>query len=360
LGLAGLGHPLLYLTPLGVRDVGLKDLFVGLRRVWRAGRFAKGRRPGLHSSSLLVLPWRGLPPVAWISRAIVRWQLARALRSVSHERPVYWLRLPTPELVDQIQALGARGVVYDCIDNYSAYPQYGEAERARLAQYEHRLAARADLVVTLTTSVAARFPEVAKQTHVVPLGVDLEVFGRPSGPIPADLDPLPRPRLGLISSLDERVDFDLLCQLATAEPAWSIVMIGPVRAGVDPGPITRMPNVHFLGPRPYETMPHYLAGMEACLIPYRRTEWTDGIFPTKLFEYLMMGCPVVATDLPGLAPYGDVIELTSDADDFIAACRRAVADCDPTAAARRRALATQHSLEARCRALHALVCSLGS
>jgi UDP-galactopyranose mutase len=291
---------------------------------------------------------------------VVRWQLARALRSVSRDRPIFWLRLPTPELVDQIGALGARGVVYDCIDNYSAYPQYGAIERARLVQYEHRLAARADLVVTLTTSVAARFPEAAGRTHVVPLGVDLEVFGRRPGPVPADLDRLPRPRLGLVSSLDERVDFDLLAQLAAAEPAWSIVLIGPVREGVDPGPIVRLPNVHFLGQKPFETMPDYVAGMDVSLIPYRLTEWTAGIFPTKLFEYLAIGCPVVATNLPGLATYADVIELASDADEFIAACRRAATDCEPGAAARRRAVATQHSLEARCRALDDLIHSLAS
>ena len=355
--LAARGHLVLYLTPLGVRDVGPRDLLTGLRRLRRSGRLAPGVA-GVHSASLLVLPWRALRPVAWLNRLLVRWQLAWALRSLAVERPIFWLRLPTPELVDQTDALGARGVVYDCIDNYAAYPQYDEVERERLAHYERRLVARADLLVTLTASVAARFPEAAERTHVVPLGVDLDLFGRPPGLVPADLERLPRPRLGLVGGLDGRVDFDLLHRLAVAEPTWSLVLIGPLAGGIDPGPMARLPNVHFLGPRDYEMVPDYLTGLDVCLIPYRRTAWTVGVFPAKLHEYLATGQPVVAVDLPGLAPYAGAIELASDADGFIAACRRAVDERDPAPAARRRAIAASHSLEARCCILDDLIRSL--
>lgn len=351
------GHPLLYLAPLGTRGTGLGDILAGLRRLRRSRRAAR-TAPGLRSATLLVLPWRGLPAVAWLNRFLVRCRLARALRSAAGERAVLWLRLPTPELVEQLERLRPRAVVYECIDDYSAYPQYGEPERRRLARFERQLVDRADLVVTLTSTVAARFPEAKERIRIVPLGVDLERFGPPPGPLPADLALLPGPRLGLVGHLDGRVDFELLRRLALAEPSWSLVLIGPAATGLDVAALAGLPNVHLLGPRAYELVPNYLAGLDVCLIPYRNNAWTAGCFPTKLHEYLASGRPIVATDLPGLAAYDRVVDLAPDVTAFITACRRAVAERDPAPAAQRRALAATQSLEARCRIIDELLRAL--
>lgn len=353
------GHPLLYLPPLGVRDAGWGDLLLGLRRMRRAGRTANVA-PGLRVARLLVLPWRGRRPVAWLNQRLVRWRLAQALGTLTVERPVLWLRLPTPELVDQLPQLGARAVVYDCMDDYSAYPHYRAPERRRLQEVEQRLVAQADLVVTLTEAIAGRFPTATDRVRIVPLGVDLERFGHSMGAEPVDLAQLPRPRLGMVGGLDGRIDLDLLYRLATAEPHWSIVLIGPRLGGLNVGPLADLSNVHLLGPRPYENVPEYLAGLDVCLIPYRRGSWADGCFPTKLHEYLAVGRPVVATDLPALASYADVIELAYCPEAFIAACRRAVDEREPSRVSRRQARAAAHSQAARWREIDDLLVSLAS
>jgi glycosyltransferase involved in cell wall biosynthesis len=309
-------------------------------------------------AAVFVLPGRRRAPLAWLNRRIVRWRLGRLMRDLFVEPPVLWLRLPSPEIVDQIGSLSLRNVVYECIDDYSAYPHYRAADRRLLERYERRLATQADLVVTLTQTVAERFPLAARRTHVVPLGADLAHFDTLWAGPPRDLTLLPRPRLGLVGGLDERVDFELLRRLALSDPNWSVVLIGPTldRAGVDR--VSNLPNVHLLGVRPYERVPDYLAGMDVGLIPYRRGQWTDGCFPAKLLEYLASGRPVVATDLPGLAAYATVAQLAPDAPSFVAACQRAAAERDPDAQARRRAVASASSLDARCQLIEDLLCSL--
>lgn len=357
LRLVGRGHPLLYLAPLGVRNPRPRDVLSGLGRLWRAGRLPR-TGPGLRSSRLLVLPWRERPMVAALNRRLVRLQLRRAGRGLGRERPVLWLRLPTPELIDQLDRLGVRGIVYDCMDDYSAYPHYRPAEVVRLAHYERRLVARADLIVTLTETVAARFPEAAARVRVLPLGVDLEHFGPPFGPLPPDLARLPSPRLGMVGGLDGRTDPRLLRRLALAEPDWSVVLIGPPAEGFESAALADLPNVYLLGARPYAEVPRYLAGLDVCLIPYRRSPWADAVFPTKLHEYLAVGRPVVATDLPALADYAAVVALASGPDEFVAACRRAARERDPAAEDGRRQIAAAHSLEARCRTIDELLGAL--
>ena len=58
-----------------------------------------------------------------------------------------------------------------------------------------------------------------------------------------------------------------------------------------------MPNVTLLGAKPHATLPSVHQEFDVGLVPYRLSEYTTNVYPTKLNEYLAMGIPVVATDL---------------------------------------------------------------
>jgi glycosyltransferase involved in cell wall biosynthesis len=356
--LAQRGHRVLYLAPLGIREPSPRAWARGLIRLWRASRRPSAGLAQVRTAVLFVLPWRRSAWARSINRRLVRVQLGRAWRSLGIERPVLWLRLPTPELVAQLEALPVRAVVYECIDDYRSYPHYREDEVSELEREERRLVERADLIITVAENVARRFPQAAERIRVIRLGADLAAFRAPLGAAPADVAGLPRPRLGLVGGLDQRVDFELVRRLAQAEPTWSIVLIGPALDPAGLACLVEMPNVHVLGRRSAGVLPGYLASLDACLIPYRRSAWTDGTAPAKAVEYLASGRPVVATDVPGLATYADVIDLASAPDAFVAACRRAVVERGVAAAERRRAVAARDSLTARCEAIDALLAAL--
>lgn len=55
-------------------------------------------------------------------------------------------------------------------------------------------------------------------------------------------------------------------------------------------------SVQFLGWQPQETIPSYIAGADIGLIPYIKTEQWDHTIPHKLFHYMHLGLPVVASN----------------------------------------------------------------
>ncbi len=147
----------------------------------------------------------------------------------------------------------------------------------------------------------------------------------------------------------KKLDVSLLAELARARPAWSFALVGPVGAG-DPGTdvsaLRREPNIHLLGPRPYERLPAVLRAADAGLIPYARNALTESVFPMKVYEYLAAGLPVVATPLPALAEVGEVAT-APDAEGLARALERALAADSPERRAARSRAAAAHSWERR-------------
>ena len=156
-------------------------------------------------------------------------------------------------------------------------------------------------------------------------------FGLARQPIPepADQHGIPRPRIGFFGVLDERLDRELLADIAQRSPGWQFVIIGPV-AKIDPSDLPSCPNIHYLGPKSYKDLPNYIAGWDVAMLPFARNEATRFISPTKTPEYLAAGRPVVSTSIADVVvPYGrDGLARIADTPDlFIEAIRAAL--CEP-------------------------------
>src|SRR5690606_16220493 len=96
------------------------------------------------------------------------------------------------------------------------------------------------------------------------------------------------------------LDIVLIDELAALRPDWHLVLVGPV-VKIDSDSLPRRPNIHYLGAKTYDELPHYLAGWDVALMPFALNEATRFISPTKTPEYLAGGRAVVST------PISDVV-----------------------------------------------------
>ncbi|MFQ3409822.1 glycosyltransferase, partial [Escherichia coli] len=71
--------------------------------------------------------------------------------------------------------------------------------------------------------------------------------------------------------------------------------------------VRNLPNVHFTGRRPYQSLPGYCKKFDIAVLPFVVNELTLAANPLKLREYLAAGLPVVATPLPEVQKLGDLI-----------------------------------------------------
>jgi glycosyltransferase involved in cell wall biosynthesis len=164
----------------------------------------------------------------------------------------------------------------------------------------------------------------------VPNGADAAHFEAGSKePPPPDLAAIPRPRIGYVGSVNRKIDFALIANIALREPGWHFVFIGP-EGNLDDVTRTGMKrcraltNVHFLAPRPVRELPRCMGSLDVGLLCYRRDTWMEFGFPLKLFEYLAVGLPVVSTPLPSVIDHREFLELAEDESSWHDAIARAL------------------------------------
>ena len=62
-------------------------------------------------------------------------------------------------------------------------------------------------------------------------------------------------------------------------------------------------SVRYLGPKPLEQIVEAIEGCSVGIIPNLRSIFTELNTPTRIFEYLALGKPVIAPDAPGITDY---------------------------------------------------------
>src|SRR6202011_5816457 len=148
-------------------------------------------------------------------------------------------------------------------------------------------------------------------------------------------------------------DLDLVASVARTMPEATFAFVGP--AQMDVSATAGIPNVHWLGKRAHDDVPRYIKGFDVGIVPYLLTDYTANVYPTKLNEYLAMGIPVVATDLPEIRRFNDehggVIAVAGDADAFAGELRRALHDSAPSEIERRVTVAHSNSWQRRIAAM---------
>jgi UDP-galactopyranose mutase len=198
----------------------------------------------------------------------------------------------------------------------------------RLRENEQKLFQMADLVFTGGVSLFEAKRHQHSRIYAFPSSVDVHHFAqaRSSTGTPSDQAGIPKPRLGYAGVIDERMDLELIGQVAARRPLWQFVMIGPV-VKIDPATLPRRDNIHWLGMKDYQSLPAYFAGWDVGLLPFALNDSTRFISPTKTPEYLAAGLPVVSTPIRDVVrPYGELglARIVTDCDEFVIAAEQAM------------------------------------
>lgn len=314
--------------------------------LWMKGVRSAAKNIYLYSPPV-ILPFGNIFP--WINRLNQRWTsffVKRIQRRLGFNKPIVWTYLPGS--LELAKGLDSSFLVYDCVDEHSEFT--GLISKEAVLKMEKELLSFSDIVFTSAPGLYQSKKEYARNIHLVPNAADIRLFGQAELEetiIPDDVSGLSHPLLGFVGVIHHWIDLDLIAYLAVQRPEWTIVLIGPVGAGVNIDSYKVIPNVIFLGHRDKEELPGYLKAFDVCLNTFINNELTQSVNPLKLYEYLAAGRPVVSVDMPGVAEFAGVIEIAGDYDSFLAAVERVLESESPDKKQQRLMVAQEHSWENR-------------
>ena len=218
--------------------------------------------------------------------------------------------------------------IYHIKDEYS----YSDVERP-ITERERNLIRAVDHVFVISPGLLDRKGSINPQTSRIPVGVNYAAYAKPL-PEPPDLARIPRPRIGYSGRIKRQLNWDLLERLARLHPEWSFAFVGPKHDHPELlSKILRLedlPNIHFLGPKPWWEIPAYCQHFDVCIMPYEVTDYTNLIQPLKLFEYLATGLPTIGSRIRALEAFSDVVTLADSPNEWSMAIESALTPAENT------------------------------
>ncbi len=255
--------------------------------------------------------------------------LSDFFRQMSVKKYFFWFY--TPMALPVSEPFNPALVVYDCMDELSAF----KFAPGGIKEQEDDLFKKADIVFTGGQSLYEAKKDRHNAIYPFPSSIDKSHFQKARNVTqdPPDQALIPRPRIGFYGVIDERMNLELIANVAAKRPAWQFVMIGPITK-IDPDALPRKDNIHYIGNKSYQELPEYLSGWNIAMIPFALNESTRFISPTKTPEYLSAGKPVISSSIRDVVrPYGDqnLVHIADTSEDFIKAVEKELNVSDRTA-----------------------------
>jgi len=311
-GLARWFKRVIYIQPAGLRNPRLKDL----RRLkgFASPSSNHGRKipANLEIKHLPFLPLHGFGPFeGWNARVLNGF--LKGLGGCGEGQTIFWMASPAPFLARTIAFRGQIPLIFDWLDDYAIFQQLP----LKVVEMQWRALEEADLVFASSKELLKRAQgRGAKRAFFLPNGVDPEPWLRAA----REISPAPEKdvsaTVGYFGTISHWMDKDLVLKIARALPTWRFVFIGPRADKGALDEVFQLENCRHVEAVCHDRLPELAARFDVCWIPFMDNSQTRAINPVKVYEYLALGKPVVAPELPDLAELSHVLYLAKSQSEW--------------------------------------------
>ena len=291
-------------------------LFFSPADSWRDMRFRAGGRAVKPNITVYTLPPLLLPsderygPLFRLGQRRLARFIAGCMEEHRFRSPLLWNTCP--EQVHLLDRLDYDGLIYDCDREWDDLPP----------EWEGSMASAADVVFAASPELVERLSPCSSNIALLPNGVTYPLFSRIAAPSRSRPE---APVLGWAGTIHGDLDLSPLLYAAQARPRWTFLLQGRREHNPLLRRLARLPNVHFLPPCSLLEVPEHLSRCRVLLNFLREDQPDCDVIPTRIYEYLSTGRPIVSMLWPDqVEHFPDVVYGAHSNQDFLALCERAL------------------------------------
>ncbi len=150
-----------------------------------------------------------------------------------------------------------------------------------------------------------------------------------AGPLPPEVESLPRPIAGVIGNLAGNMDWKLLAPVVEATPWLTWLFVGPASPMRDREQeaarslVMGSERAHFVGSKPYGELQAFARAFDVAILPYLKAEPTYSGSSTRFYEHVAACRPMLATrGFAELLEKPPLLELVDTPGEVIAGLER--------------------------------------
>ncbi len=312
-------YPVIWVNTIGMRiphftKKDIRKAFKKLKRMFLTA--SKGRASLEIPVNLSVLQPFMFPYNRGLFRKFNRFSVIRSVKKELARREIKSPILVTtvPNSCDYIGAFTERCVVYYCVDDFANWPGHN---KNLILEMEKKLINKTDIFIATSEELYSKLSRHSKFVYLLSHGVDLEKFNQASPS--KEFSNLPKPNVGYVGLIDERLDWDLLYFLAKSLRDINFVFVGKLESNIE----RSFPNMFFIPPITYEKVPSVLKSLDVLILPYRVNDFTQTLNPLKLKEYLASGRPIVGSSLKEIEKWSPFVKVAKNPQEWIEALQKA-------------------------------------
>ena len=250
----------------------------------------------------------------------------QALSEAGAIKPIFWIY--NGQFNHYIAARDSVLNVYHATEDYFSSDSYIPTPPNQLEALNHSLT-QCQLLVCVSEGVAESYQQKSAfsgKSITITNGCDYQFYA------PQSIERLLKaksqhPIAFYQGNIFDKMDYELLIELANRMPAWQFQFCGRVLFNEKLWQkLCRLPNVQYLGVLTPEQIRDKSYQATVGLIPFIESEFLiKRSLPLKAFEYLACGLPVVSVPIHALLPFNAVMQFASGVDAFERQMLRALA-----------------------------------
>ena len=343
------GHRVLFIENTGIRSLKLKDFPRVVERIknwFSSTRGFKKINQNLTIYSPILIPF----PYSEIIKPINSFFFSRILRFWLNKNRfnnvVFITFLATPLIDDFIESTSHLIRIYYSSDNHEMASQ-----NKKFLFSEKKIIDSSNIVFATSQKLFEKLKDRNKNTYKIPAGVELNKFNKSdTDTVPHDLKKIPKPIVGFIGGVNNKIDTDLILFTSKNLKNYSFVMIGESEKEQHKM-LSKKENIFFLGKKKHSELQNYIKNFDCGIMPYKINKFTDAIYPAKLNELLAVGKPVISTNIYEVSFYNkenqNIIDIANTSEDFCNLIETNIKNDNEEKSIKRNLISQNHSWDKR-------------